>query len=258
MGDARDGWMRGKSWWDERLREIRQSSPYKQRNDEAEAPARSRPGRAREQRNASRSPPPDHSGGRNVKSPTPEGPGRTSSKSPDAFAQPSRAISPKGGMPSPSASAWNPSRIKRDSQAWNEMLNSTGESRESGIAESESAASQTQSNPEKQHVRAVLNKLQAGWLSVRKVLATQARTSGVTPIDDFSIGFDDFAAAVEMAGVSVTRMQLSAVFALMDSDKCGIITLVSPRTFRERLQSSAQIRRCVAIDLTSSVSCTQG
>lgn len=69
------------------------------------------------------------------------------------------------------------------------------------------------------HVRGVLNKLQGSWLPLRKALSTQARTSNVEPITDYSIGFDDFAAAVEMAGISVTRMQLDAVFNLIDADK---------------------------------------
>jgi Ca2+-binding EF-hand superfamily protein len=69
---------------------------------------------------------------------------------------------------------------------------------------------------------------------VRKVLATQARAAGVEPIEDFSIGFDDFSAAVEMAGVSATRMQMAAVFALIDADKCGIITLQELVTYLRR------------------------
>jgi len=245
MGD-RDGWLRGRSWWDERLREIRQSSPYRQRSEaETDAPQpRSR--RSRQsggpRRTASRSPPPSEAGeSRATKSPTPGGSARTKSKSPDGpQGQPARAISPKTKLllqhqASPStANGWDSERVKRDSQAWNEMLNSTAENHELNLP----SYSETQNTPEKLHVRAVLNKLQAGWLAVRKVLATQARTSGATPVDDFSIGFDDLASAIEMAGVSVTRMQLSALFTLMDTDKCGIVTLVRVRAC-PRLRPSA-------------------
>jgi len=37
-----------------------------------------------------------------------------------------------------------------------------------------------------------------------------------------------------MAGVSATRMQMAAVFALIDADKCGIITLQELVTYLRR------------------------
>ena len=174
MGDSRDGWMRGGTWWDERLREIRSSSPYKQREDEVVA---------RRRRVVSKSP------SREISSRT-----QLSSASPDKL-RPKRAISP-------SIHALD-SRAQRDSQAWRDMLHSTGSLSDEGSKDLLSR----RSSPEQQHVKAVLKKLQAGWLGLRKVLSAQARAANVDQIEDFSIGFDDFAAAVEAAGMSATRMQ---------------------------------------------------
>jgi hypothetical protein len=83
------------------------------------------------------------------------------------------------------------------------MLHSTGSLSDDGSKELPSR----RSSPEQQHVKTVLKKLQAGWMGLRKVLSAQARGANVDQIEDFSIGFDDFAAAVEAAGVSATRMQ---------------------------------------------------
>jgi hypothetical protein len=83
------------------------------------------------------------------------------------------------------------------------MLHSTGSLSDDGSKELLSR----RSSPEQQHVKTVLKKLQAGWMGLRKVLSAQARGANVDQIEDFSIGFDDFAAAVEAAGVSATRMQ---------------------------------------------------
>ena len=202
MGDSRDGWMRGGSWWDERIREIRSSSPYKAREDEVERHRRSRSWRVMS------------------KSPPPVSAARTQPPSSVSPERPKRATSPTsvGG-------GWDSGRARRDSQAWKDMLYMTA-SEDGGSSIGGVGSGQAQrTSPAQQHVKAVLKKVQTGWLGLRKVLSTQARAANVDQIEDFSIGFDDFAAAVETAGISATRMQLAAVFALIDSDTCGIITL---------------------------------
>jgi hypothetical protein len=167
--------MRGGTWWDERLREIRSSSPYKQREDEVVR---------RRRRVVSKSPSRESSSRTQLSS------GTQLSASPDKL-RPKRSISP-------SIMLALDGRAQRDSQAWRDMLHSTGPCKD--------LLSQ-RSSPEQQHVKAVLKKLQAGWLGLRKVLSAQARAANVDQIEDFSIGFDDFAAAVEAAGMSATRMQ---------------------------------------------------
>jgi hypothetical protein len=158
--------MRGGTWWDERLREIRSSSPYKQREDEVVR---------RRRRVVSKSPSRESSSRTQLSS------GTQLSASPDKL-RPKRSISP-------SIMLALDGRAQRDSQAWRDMLHSTGPCKD--------LLSQ-RSSPEK---------LQAGWLGLRKVLSAQARAANVDQIEDFSIGFDDFAAAVEAAGMSATRMQ---------------------------------------------------
>ena len=221
MSDSRDGWMRGRSWWDERLREIRQSSQYQQRENELELKRKSRRNkRDRTKVRASKSPPPI------VSVSVSSNGGRARARSSTRSLSPlDRAGSPVRSSVHERMNGWDDERVRRDSKAWKEMLDSTGKANSIDNVR-EATVSTHQSTPEKcAHVRAVLNKLQEGWLAVRKVLSTQARASGVEPLEDFSIGFDDFAAAIEMAGVSATRMQLAAVFTLIDAEKCEIITL---------------------------------
>ena len=109
--------------------------------------------------------------------------------------------------------------MQRDSKAWLDMVHSTSQG-------GEALEASPHGKPEKMHVRAVLSAMHSGWASLRKVLAAQARAAGMAAAaEEYSLGFDAFAAAVDEAGVLATRMQLQAVFALVDAEACGIVTL---------------------------------
>jgi hypothetical protein len=199
MNDERDGWMRGRSWWDEQLRDIKMSAS----RIAGDADLQLRDSYKKD----------------NIKRKGSNGPSRPTSPG-SRTRQPVRQVG-----------AWDAEQVQRDSKAWSEMLESSRQLRQD---DDSSAPCTKTGSTEKQHVRAVLKTLHASWLAIRKVLVTQARASNVEPITDYSIGFDEFSCAVELAGISVTRMQLDAVFNLIDADKCAIITLEELLAFFRR------------------------
>ena len=231
--------MMGRSWWDEKLREVRQSSPYKQTESELE---KQRPNKHAHRRDRKRNSSPSLSI-------------EVSSDVGSVARHPSKSgrVSPakrranqngdKHGKQSDGSVVWDQEKIKRDSTAWQDMLEST--SRDQPTLEDDTGDSDGdmscggqdpgQKEHEKQHVCILLSKLLTVWASLRKVISTQASMAGIfTSIEDLGIGFDDFVAAVEQVGVLATRMQLQAIFSAVDVDCCEIITLAELGSFMRR------------------------